>query len=473
MRTVGRELETRAGAGPVSEEGYFVSVTVRLPDLEPETVLATPQTRVRGYWQSGGHWIAHAGVAAEIDSREFANPDGDLIAWLRARATDMFASQWIHDLDGESRRPRLHGGLAFDRRSEDHTEPGFWEAFPSARFVLPAYEVEVDDRGAWLTATRRFEADTPADLAIDELRRRATRTREQLAELERVGAQPSPVPPATALDEPVDAERWRTGIENILAAIDDDRVRKAVLARPLDITLGEPPDSGGILAALRTANPLAHTYLVQFARDRFLLGAAPELIGALHGTTFKTMAVGGSTPRGADPESDGWLGRQLLGSQKNRVEHQIVVEDIIGHLKGIGVEVTNVPEPSLLRLPRIQHLRTELEAEVDASAHVLDFVEALHPTAAVGGDPGPAALELLTEQEPVGRGWYAGPVGWFDAAGNGEFAPALRSAVCRGPLLRLYAGAGIVEGSRPRPEWDETRVKFQTMLGALGVARVP
>ena len=105
--------------------------------------------------------------------------------------------------------------------------------------------------------------------------------------------------------------------------------------------------------------------------------------------------------------------------------------------------------------------------------HVLSLVEALHPTAAVCGDPRSAALKLIRAEEPVGRGWYAGPVGWFDDRGDGEFAPALRSAVCRGPLLRLYAGAGIVKGSRARAEWDETRVKLQTMLGALGVERAP
>ena len=263
-------------------------------------------------------------------------------------------------------------------------------------------------------------------------------------------------------------------MERILEDIRAGRVRKAVLARPLDVTLAEPPDSATVLAALRRANPLAHVYLVQFARDRFLVGAAPELIGSLRGARFRTMAVGGSTPRGADPVSDAWLGRQLLHSGKNRAEHLIVVEDIVGRLRAAGVRgAEEVAKPTLLRLPRIQHLRTELEAEAPPGTHVLSLLEALHPTAAVCGDPRAEALGMIRREEAVDRGWYAGPVGWFDARGDGTFAPALRSAVCRGPLLRLYVGAGIVRGSRARAEWDETRVKLQTMLGALGVAREP
>ncbi len=468
--------EQAAGPDRAQADSYFASVTLRLPSLEPEAVLANPPVGVRGFWQSGPHWIAHAGAVGEIDSREASGvglSPGDLVDWVRRRAERLFNHRWVLDLDGESRRPRLHGGLSFDGRSAANGEPGFWEAFPSARFTLPAFEVEADDRGAWLTVTGTFAADTPGDQAIDEVRRRAGRTREQLVELERRGAAPGSVPAATAFGEPVSAEQWRCSVRRILSAIRNGEVRKVVLARPLDVTLGEHPDSASVLAALRGANPLAHIYVTQFARDRFFVGAAPELIGSLRGERFRTMAVGGSIPRGADPESDGWLGRQLLGSEKDRVEHQIVVEDIVGHLGDLGLEVLDIPEPALLRLPRIQHLRTELEVAVPPGTHILSLLKALHPTAAVCGDPGAKALELLTSEEPIGRGWYAGPVGWFDASGDGEFAPALRSAVCRGPLLRLYAGAGIVEGSRARAEWDETRVKFQTMLGALGVARVP
>lgn len=467
------------GARAGAEEGtYLASVTIPLGSLQPEAVLASPPSGVRGFWQSGTHWIAHAGAVAEIHARNrgtSAAGGASVFEGVLREARRHYEEPWIFDLDGEARRPRFHGGFAFDatNREGGADEADFWEPFPAARFTLPAFEVEADREGARLTLTRRFDAATPRDRAIDELRRRADRTRSALLGLERTGATPGAVPAATALEEPVRGGAWRRGIERILAEIARGSVRKVVLARPLDVTLAEVPDSASVLAALRASNPLAHTVLLQFSRDRYLLGAAPELIGALRGRRFRTMAVAGSTPRGADPESDEWLGRQLLSSRKNRVEHEIVVEDIVEQLSGSGVTVGPVPEPSLLRLPRIQHLRSELEATVREGTHVLDLIRALHPTAAVCGHPRETARRILAEEEAVSRGWYAGPVGWFDETGAGEFAPALRSAVGRGPLLRLYAGAGIVEGSRPRAEWDETRVKFQTMLQALGVARVP
>jgi len=470
-------LGTRADAPSVDHEAaYFASVTIRLGALEPETVLAVPPVGVRGFWQSGPHWIAHAGSVAEIDgSRLGRHPGPDPFARVTHEAERVFAERWVLDLDGEARRPRFHGGFAFDlgETPVEADDAGFWEPFPGARFSLPAFEVEAGPEGARLTVTRRVTGDVSPDRAIDELRRRADRMRERLLELERNGASPGPVPPATSIDSPVDQEEWRAGIERILSEIARGGVRKVVLARPIDITLAEVADPAGVLHALRASNPLAHTFLIQFARERFLLGAAPELIGRLAGRTFRTMAVAGSIPRGADPESDEWLGRQLLGSRKNLAEQQIVVEDIAEHLADLGIRIGELPEPRLLRLPRIQHLRTELEAEVPGRTHILELLRALHPTAAVCGYPRATAQRILAEEERVPRGWYAGPVGWFDERGDGEFAPALRSAVGRGPLLRLYAGAGIVEGSRPRAEWDETRVKFQTMLQALGVARVP
>lgn len=459
--------------------GYFASVTLGIGSIQPEAVLAAPTAGVRGFWQSGTHWIAHSGSVAEIQARAAAGrgaaPAFDPFGFVMEEAARLYGEPWIFDLDGDPRRPRLHGGFAFDHGGADARpdDPGFWEPFPAVRFNLPAFEIEADRTGARLTVTGAFAPDMPGDRAIDELRRRAHRTRESLVRLEREGAAPGPVPPATSVEEPVGIGAWREAIERVLAAIANGTVRKVVLARPLDVTLAEVPDSASVLAALRASNPLAHTFLLEFARGRFFLGAAPELIGSLRGGTFHTMAVAGSVPRGADPEADEWLGRQLLSSRKNRVEHEIVVEDIVERLTDLGTDISFVREPALLRLPRIQHLRTRLEAEVPRGTHLLDLVRALHPTAAVCGYPRRAAKEILAGEELLGRGWYAAPVGWLDETGAGEFAPALRSAVGRGPLLRLYAGAGIVEGSRPRSEWDETRVKFQTMLQALGVARVP
>ena len=506
--------------------GYFASVTVRLPSVEPEAVLSALPSATRGFWQSGRRWVAHAGVAGGIDSRsrrlDRASPEverdagrsdrlprsedssfGGLCAWVRGEAERLYGERWLVDLDGERRRPRLHGGFAFEEAQPERgsDEPGFWEDFPGGRFVLPAYEVEADSRGSCLTVTRRFPGRLPGDQAIDRLRGLASRAREEIAGAACQSSRLQRIPPAIAFDETTGQGSWERRVNEALGEIRSGNLRKVALARAVDLTLAEPPAPVILLSTLRGGNPLAHVYLAQFARGRFFVGASPEILGSLTGRRiaataragasprrrgsgapseaskgglrFRTMAVGGSAPRGADPESDAWLGHQLLNSRKNRTEHEIVIENIVGSLGRAGIRVGSVADATLLRLPRIQHLKTLLEAEVPARTHILSLVEVLHPTAAVCGEPSSAALDVIRAAEPLGRGWYAGPVGWFDASGDGEFAPALRCAVCRGPLLRLYAGAGIVAGSLADAEWDETQVKFQTTLGALGVAPAP
>ena len=280
-------------------------------------------------------------------------------------------------------------------------------------------------------------------------------------------------PSLTAVDEPVDRDVWSDSVRRILQHIRDGLARKVVLARPLDVSLESPPDPVEVLARLRARNPVSTLFLLEPEPGRAFLGAAPEMLTALRGDRFETMVVAGSAARSRDPVEDDMLGRELLASEKNRLEHRIGVEDVLETLSGL-VEDLEVDEmPRLHRLAGIQHLRTDVRGRVRAGTHVLEIADILRPTAAVSGHPRRESLEILRREEPADRGWYSGPVGWFDLEGNGELAPALRSAVIDGVRLRLYAGAGIVRGSRPGTEWEETRVKFQTVLSALGVRRAP
>jgi isochorismate synthase EntC len=160
----------------------------------------------------------------------------------------------------------------------------------------------------------------------------------------------------------------------------------------------------------------------------------------------------------------------LLESEKERWEHHVSVEDMTDRLGRISEEVRAEEEPHVLSLPSIQHLETVIEATLRPGETVLSVLEDLHPTPAVCGYPRDRAMRLIQREEPFQRGWYAGPVGWFDGDGSGVFVPALRSALWRGREWRLFAGAGIVRGSEPEQEWEETRIKFQPVLRALSRA---
>jgi isochorismate synthase EntC len=165
------------------------------------------------------------------------------------------------------------------------------------------------------------------------------------------------------------------------------------------------------------------------------------------------------------------LAGQLLASDKDRREHEIVVSSTMQALAEVCAEVFRLPgTPRVVPARSVQHLETPLRARLSRAGTVLDLVERLHPTPAVGGFPRDAALALLRELEEIERGWYAGPVGWTDLDGEGEFAVAIRSALLTGSRASLFAGCGIVADSNPAAEFAETRLKLLPMMSALGVA---
>jgi menaquinone-specific isochorismate synthase len=262
-------------------------------------------------------------------------------------------------------------------------------------------------------------------------------------------------------------------VEVALDEVAAGRLEKVVAARCLELALDRPVDAVDVLLALRGGGEGTFPYLLEPVPGSFVVGAAPEIVASRRGRHFRATAVAGTVREGADPAESERLARRLLSSDKDRREHRIGVRDMREAL----LEVAGVAEvdqaPSVLRLQGMQHLSTRLTARLAEDLHVLELLATLHPTAAVNGRPREAALAYLRRREPFDRGWYAGPVGWFDAAGDGAFAPALRSVTAAGRRARVCAGAGLVEGSRPAAEWDETGVKLRPALRALGLDAGP
>jgi salicylate biosynthesis isochorismate synthase/menaquinone-specific isochorismate synthase len=179
------------------------------------------------------------------------------------------------------------------------------------------------------------------------------------------------------------------------------------------------------------------------------------------------VALAGSTRRSADPSVDDHLGEQLLRSDKDRHENAIVARRITQALRPHAIWVTAAPEPGLVQVANIQHLGLPIRAQLASPMDAVELAGLLHPTPAVGGEPWPTAEPLIPALEGLDRGWYAGPVGWTDSSGDGEFCVALRCALLRGQVAHLYAGAGIVRDSDPAAELAETEVKFGALLPAL------
>jgi menaquinone-specific isochorismate synthase len=180
-----------------------------------------------------------------------------------------------------------------------------------------------------------------------------------------------------------------------------------------------------------------------------------------------TAALAGSAPRGTSPSEDAALAQKLLLSDKDLREHRLVLDSIISCLGDLHLQMEHAAQPRLLGLANVHHLQTPLSATLPAGTHILDLVARLHPTPAVGGSPQVPALAAIDRLESFDRGLYAGPQGWVDHRGGGEFFVGLRSALIEGRSATVYAGAGIVAGSNPDKEFAETEFKFKALLEAL------
>jgi isochorismate synthase len=240
------------------------------------------------------------------------------------------------------------------------------------------------------------------------------------------------------------------------------RFEKVVAARCARLTFSTPIDLDAVLARLARHDPGCTLFAFGWD-DALFVGATPERLVTRAGSLVQTEALAGSggnsSPAGAE---------RLLASGKDLDEHALVVRELRRTLEPLCASVTGPCGPGVRTLRDVLHLHTPLSGLLHRPVHVLSLVERLHPTPAVGGVPTAAALTWIEREEPTKRGWYASPIGWFDANGDGQFALALRSGLLTGRFAHVFAGAGIVSQSDPRSELEETRLKLRSLLAALG-----
>jgi len=291
---------------------------------------------------------------------------------------------------------------------------------------------------------------------------------------------PQPACPALAPaelrwhDGSLTAPQWERAVCSAVARIQAGDLGKVVLARDLYAASSDDIDVRVLLARLAARYPDCWTFC---CAD--LVGATPELLIRREGAHLSSLVLAGTTPRAGTLAEDRALGAALLASAKDVEEHQYAVADVRRALAPLCDRLDIDAGPSLLRLANVQHLATDVTGWLAAPAapgpggalggrsSALALAAALHPTAAVCGTPTGSALELIRELEGMDRGRYAGPVGWVDARGNGEWGIALRCAELDGRWARLFAGCGIVAGSDPEAELAETQAKFRAMQDAL------
>lgn len=440
--------------------GRLISVSLAAPGLHVRDFLRFAEGRERFYWERDGVALAGMGTAVELSIWSAA----DRYKTLREQVKTLFRCAHIPRDVHPLAMPRLFGGFAFQN---DFAPDKTWAVFAPAHFILPHYQFASMNGAAWVTInatlmpdqdTREWEAELRLALADRIQQIRASRQ-----------AAPTVVPQPVGVNYPMSFDAWEAMVTEATRTIQRGKLKKVVLARAAEVRFDQPVQLDHALDYLAKQYSNSYRFLFEPRPHHVFYGATPELLVKVDGHDVITMGLAGSIRRGKTPEQDAELAAQLLNDPKERYEHKLVVDTIQERLKPLTDTLTVPENPTIYRLSNIQHLYTPIKGTLKNADGVLPLVELLHPTPALGGSPGKAAMQFIREHEPVPRGWYAAPVGWIDHRLDGEFGVAIRSAIAQDRRVWLYAGAGIVGESQPQKEWDETALKFKPMLNALGI----
>lgn len=416
------------------------------------------------FWEQPdkGEALVGAGSVMAIESRGKDRFSRTRAVWQKLQKETMI--EYLPGVPAGLGGPILLGGFAFD---PFRPTTSLWRNFPDGLHILPAYLYHSRGQQASFTVNQVVQAGSNIEMLVDKL----------VATLHRLQRNVGNCPPVSTLStvhdnlvahEMVSPRAWQGIVTNALQAMQEGAYHKVVLARGVKINLpsNETFDILSVLYHLRQCYCSAYIFAMQRG-EQYFCGATPERLARVHKGQVQTMALAGSSPRGMTETEDQDLGFHLLQSEKNLKEHALVVATICDALQTLCSEVNHACGPTLLLQKNIQHLCTSIVGTLLPGQSLLDIVAALHPTPAVGGVPRQAALAIIREKEHLDRGWYAGPIGWLSANGDGEYAVALRSALVAKQQAVLFAGCGIVAESKAEEEYRETCWKLQVMMRSL------
>ena len=269
----------------------------------------------------------------------------------------------------------------------------------------------------------------------------------------------------TDFDLSKEKETWNRKVEQSLVEIKRNALTKIVLARKISLSIKSPIPFEVLPGKLIKANPSANIFFIK-KNDSVFLGASPEILIELQNDTIRTDAIAGSRKRGSTPEEDFLLENELFNSDKERNEHNSVVDFLVFHMTNLASDVHYDKTPTIKKLASIQHLSTLVTARLKFGSSIFSLIDKIFPTPAVCGSPKEKAMKLISELEDFDRGLYAGLIGWFSPS-SVKLTVAIRSALINKNTIFVYAGCGIVEGSNPESEFAETETKFKTILSAF------
>ena len=438
---------------------YFGSITVETNFVDPLAILEAIREEGNPLWY------------VERPSEEFALSCGEAVAYqefsgharfseARHFATEVFSRTIATgDLAPGGAGPTFALAATFEENNDLH------EGHPAPLAVfMPRWQVLRKGGRHYAIANAKVEPDsnlTEIAQSIWAAHGKLSHFRNE-TEISSFVQLPSPV---------LSPHREQNDYEKIVAKaldlLDAEIFDKIVLSRKITLDSDRSLSPFSLAHQLRERFPDCHTFCLGDHRPGMLVGATPENLLRVEGDRIETEALAGTTARGDNAGIDAQLGQTLLGDEKEAREHRFVVESIVRRLRALGLKNCEEGRPRLLRLSNLQHVRTPLRANLPKDLHPLDILAELHPTPAIGGSPRASALPRVSELEGFSRDWYSGVAGWFDHEGEGEFVVPLRCGHLKGKQVALYAGSGIVKGSDPVREKNETDLKLAAMLESL------
>ncbi len=446
-----RDLKERLGAALAGSQARagLTNLTLPCPDFDPVSVFERGAGKERFFWQQRSRDVTLVGLGA---TRRLQAHGPERFESMRRALRRLHAEVVATETDEPApfALPLVLGGFAF---GPDQAERDV--ALPDALFVVPRLLFIRQGGRSWLNLTLPADAANDAEAIAAEVARLLTPVAPALDET-----------PCLTLEDANDRDSWERAVTGALAEIERGTVEKVVLARRVVVRANAPIDTACVLRRLSDRYESATVFAFDAGRGCFL-GATPERLLRLDRSAVAVDCLAGSTGRGRDATEDEALATALFDDAKERNEHAIVLRAVRKSIAPLCVSLEATDLPRILKAATVQHLHTPVTGAAKPGRGVLDFVERLPPTPATGGYPREAALSAIGRYESFDRCWYAGPIGWADAASDGDFVVGIRSALIEGTEATLYAGCGIVAGSDPGREYEESKLKLGTMLWAL------
>lgn len=442
------------------------SITTPIESTDPLAVLELlgKKDDFQYYWEHPDQGMAVAAgnkvlqIKASGNDR-FRRISKKITSW-QARTVEY--AEFNHSLNGVF----YMGGFSFfDQKARTR-----WQVFDAASFMIPEWIFVKDGKLCLLTlVTQVNNGDNAEEICTRQLNKL-----EKLRNCIHTGikgdvfveGQQIPLE-YRIVEQPNEYRSWKEGINNARQLIHNKVFEKIVLARALNIEATRDIAPTRLVNQLRKEYPSCFTFLVQINDTSAFIGSSPERLFSYRPSLILTEALAGSISRGKTATEDAILEKKLLSSVKDLEEHKYVVSAIREKLLDYSKELDMPEKPGIKKFPNVQHLFTPVSAWLNNRIDPFELVEIMHPTPAVGGYPSLKSNRYIQQFEGFERGWYAGPVGWYNNRNRGEFLVGIRSGLIYKDKATFYAGCGIVADSNPELEWDETKLKFIPMLSAL------